>query len=241
MIKLSLIAALSLTCIPSCLAKEHIVGDADKPADRLNLKWWKERHEQKLADAKKAKVDLLFIGDSITHGWENKGKKLWEKYYAPRNAFNIGYSGDRTQHVLWRLDNGEMDGMKPKVAVIMIGTNNTGHGMQKARETAKGIKAIIGRVHKISPDTKILLLGIFPRGVQPDHKMRDRNTEINDIIKKYDDGEKIHYLDLGPKFLDDKGVLSKKVMPDGLHPYGYGYQVWAEAMEPTLKKLLGEQ
>lgn len=195
----------------------------------------------KLKAAKGADVDLLFIGDSITHGWENKGRELWAKYYAPRNAFNIGYSGDRTQHVLWRLENGEMKGMKPKVAVIMIGTNNTGHSMQKAEETAAGIEAIVKSVHKNSPKTKVLLLAIFPRGQQPTHKMRVLNDKINSMIKKSADGEKVTYLDLSPSFLDDDGVLTKKIMPDGLHPKEHGYKIWAEAMEPTLKKLLGEK
>ncbi|BDS07951.1 hypothetical protein NT6N_29910 [Oceaniferula spumae] len=240
----AILAACTLTAsaqAPAAPAKEVAGNSATTPAAKLNAGWWKKRHEQKVAAAKNAKVDLLFIGDSITHSWENSGKKIWQKYYAPRNAFNIGFSGDRTQHVLWRLDNGEMAGMKPKVAVIMIGTNNTGHTMQKAEETAAGIKAIIGRVHKLSPETKILLLGVFPRGMNPDHKMRVLNNEINAIIKTYAEDDKVTYLDLGPKFLDDKGVLTKKVMPDALHPQAHGYQIWAEAMEPTLKELLGEK
>lgn len=241
MIKLILIATIALTSIPSSLAKQKPAEDADKPAHRLSSKWWKQRHEQKLAKAKNTQVDLLFIGDSITHGWENKGRKLWGEYYASRKAFNLGYSGDRTQHVLWRLDNGEMEGMKPKVAVIMIGTNNTGHNMQKARETAKGIKGIITRIQKISPETKVLLLAIFPRGEQADHPMRVRNTEVNNIIKTYADDKNITYLDINSKFLNEEGVLTKEVMPDRLHPQAPGYKIWAEAMEPTLKKLLGEK
>lgn len=213
---------------------------ANTPAHKLNIGWWKQRHKQKLAAAKGKTCDLLFIGDSITHGWENHGKKMWAEYYAKRNPFNIGFSGDRTQNVLWRLDNGEMADFKPKVAVIMIGTNNTGHTMQKAQETADGIKAIIGRIHKLSPDTKVLLLGIFPRGEKPDHKMRMRNNKINAIIKGYDDGKSVHFLDISSAFLTHDGILTKEVMPDRLHPRGHGYKLWAEAMEPTLKKLLGE-
>ncbi len=240
MLKLILITALSLISIPFSLAEKPTVEAADKPAHRLKHKWWKHRHQHKLAAAQNTKVELLFIGDSITHGWENKGRELWKQYYAPRKAFNLGYSGDRTQHVLWRLENGEMKGMKPKVAVIMIGTNNTGHSMQKAEETAQGIKAIISSIQKISPKTHILLLAIFPRGEHPDHQMRVRNTEINDIIKTYAN-DKITYLDISSKLLTEDGILTKKVMPDRLHPQGDGYQIWAEAMEPTLKKLLGEK
>lgn len=215
-------------------------NSANTPANRLNKGWWKKRHEQKVAAAKNTKCDLLFIGDSITHSWENAGKKVWEKYYAPRKAFNIGFSGDRTQHVLWRFDNGELAKFQPKVAVIMIGTNNTGHTMQKAEETASGVKAIITQLHQHSPKTKILLLAIFPRGATADHKMRKLNDQINAIIKTYDDGKTVYYLDLAPTFLDKDGNLPKSVMPDRLHPKAAGYQLWADAMEPKLKKLLGE-
>ncbi len=241
MIKPLLLIALSLAILPIACAQSPVEEAADTAIDRLDIKWWKARHEMKVKAAKNTKVDLLFIGDSITHGWENKGSKFWKKYYAPRNAFNIGYSGDRTQHVLWRLENGEMAGMKPKVAVIMIGTNNTGHSMQKAEETASGVQAIIKHIHQNSPETKVLLLGIFPRGSEPTHKMRLLNDEINSIIKKSADGEKVTYLDISPSFLDDKGMLNEEIMPDKLHPLPHGYQIWAEAMEPVLKKLLNEK
>jgi beta-glucosidase len=229
----------SFSQAPAAAVKKGM-HSANTPAHKLNAGWWKKRHEQKLADAKGKECDLLFIGDSITHGWEGAGKNVWAKYYAGRKPFNIGFSGDRTQHVLWRLDNGEMADFKPKVAVIMIGTNNTGHTMQKAQETADGIKAIIGRIQKLSPKTKILLLGIFPRGEKSDHKMRVLNNEINTLIKGYADGKSVHYLDISSAFLTKDGVLTKEVMPDRLHPREPGYKIWAEAMEPSLKKLLGE-
>jgi beta-glucosidase len=213
---------------------------ANTPAHKLNAGWWKKRHEQKVAAAKGAECDLLFIGDSITHGWENAGKNVWAEYYAKRKPFNIGFSGDKTEHVLWRFDNGELANFKPKVAVIMIGTNNTGHIMQKATETADGIKAIITKLHKHSPKTKVLLLAIFPRGEKPDHKMRVLNTQINNIIKTYADGKLVHYLDMAPSFLTKDGILTKEVMPDRLHPREPGYKIWAATMEPKLKELLGE-
>lgn len=221
-------------------ASAKAMNSANTPAHKLNAGWWKKRHEQKVAAAKGAECDLLFIGDSITHGWENHGKKVWAEYYAPRKPFNIGFSGDRTQHVLWRFDNGELADFKPKVAVIMIGTNNTGHTMQKAEETAEGIKTIITKLHKHSPETKVLLLAIFPRGEKPDHKMRVLNTQINNIIKTYADGKLVHYLDMAPAFLTKDGILTKDVMPDRLHPREPGYRIWAKTMEPKLKELLGE-
>ena len=123
------------------------------------------RHEAKLAERKAmGKVDLLMIGDSITHGWEDTGKQTWDKYYANRNALNLGFSGDRTEHVIWRFQNGAIDDIDPKLAVIMIGTNNTGHRQENAEHTAVGIKRIIYELQIRLPETKILLLGIFPRG-----------------------------------------------------------------------------
>ena len=195
---------------------------------------------EKVALAKKGDVDLLFIGDSITHSWENGGKAVFEKYYAPRKTLNLGYSGDRTEHVLWRLLNGELPPeVDPKVAVIMIGTNNTGHSMQPAAETAAGIRAIVGLLRDRRPEMEILLLGVFPRGALPDDKMRKRNEEINALAKTYADGEKIHYLDVSGSFLDADGGLPKTVMPDALHPNPNGYAIWAKAMEGKVAELGG--
>lgn len=205
------------------------------------VKWWQPRHDQKLADLKKmGKVDLLMIGDSITHGWEGHGKKVWDEHYSRRNAFNIGFSGDRTENVLWRLQHEAVKGIAPKLAVIMIGTNNTGHRQDPAEETAAGIKAIIAELQKQLPETKILLLAIFPRGAKPDDSLRKLNTSINEIIAGYDDGRKVFFLDINSEFLEDDGTLPKSVMPDLLHPREAGYATWAKAMEPSIAKLMGE-
>lgn len=211
-------------------------------ADNVKAKWWSDRHEAKLKSlGQQEKVDLLMIGDSITHGWEGAGKKVWQEYYAKRNAFNIGYSGDRTEHVIWRLQNGEVKDISPKLAVIMIGTNNTGHRKDPPKETAAGIKKIISELHVRLPKTKILLLGVFPRGATKDDPLRKINVGINDIIAKFDDGKKVHFLNINDEFLDDDGVLPKSVMRDLLHPGAAGYKMWAEAMEPSIKKLMGEE
>ena len=205
------------------------------------VKWWGPRHEQKLKDLKaQEQVDLLMIGDSITHGWEGHGKKVWGEYYAKRNAFNIGYSGDRTEQVIWRLQHGEVDGISPKLAVIMIGTNNTGHRQDPPEETAAGIKLIINELKERTPKAKVLLLAIFPREASADGKLRKINDATNAIIKDYADDKTVFFLDINKTFLDDEGTLSKSVMPDLLHPQEAGYRMWAEAMEPSIKKLLGE-
>ena len=206
------------------------------------VKWWMPRHEEKLKQLSEMdKVDLLMIGDSITHGWEGKGKTVWEKYYAKRNAFNIGFSGDRTEQVLWRFNHGEIDGISPKAAVVMIGTNNTGHRQDPADETAAGIEAIVDQLGKKLPNTKVLLLAIFPRGASADDKLRQLNDAINERISKLADNQRVFYLDVADKFLEDDGTLPKSIMPDLLHPNEQGYEIWAQAMEPLLVKMMGEK
>lgn len=234
-----------------CLAIAPVsVAQAEKPkaitpevqTASWAVKWWGPRHEEKLKELKgREKVDLLMIGDSITHGWEGKGKKVWNEFYARRNAFNIGFSGDRTEQVLWRLQHGEVAGISPKLAVIMIGTNNTGHRQDPPEETAAGIKAILGELKKRTPETKILLLAIFPRGEKPDDKLRKINDATNEIIRGYADDRTVFFLNINKVFLTDDGTLTKEVMPDRLHPHEAGYRMWAEAMEPMVSKLLGEE
>ncbi len=203
---------------------------------RLGEKWWNQRHNTKMKQAAEGDHDLVFIGDSITQGWEGAGKEIWEKLYAPRKALNLGYSGDRTEHVLWRLFNGELPKAHPKAFVVMIGTNNTGHRQDPPEETAAAIKQIVDQLRDRRPDSKILLLSIFPRDEKPDGAMRKINDATNAIIKGYADGEAVRYLDLSSAFLDDAGTLPGDVMPDFLHPATPGYQIWADAMEPILEE-----
>jgi len=207
--------------------------------DTWAVEWWMPRHEDKLIEKNQMKkVDLVFLGDSITHAWEDKGKQVWEKRYAKRNALNLGFSGDRTENVLWRLQHGEVAGIDPKLLVLMIGTNNTGHRQDKPEETALGIKHIIELLKSQLPNTKVLLLAIFPRGASVDDPLRKINDDINDIIKGYGDGKQVHYLDINHLFLDDNGNLSQSVMQDLLHPNKDQYKVWAEAMEPKITALM---
>lgn len=214
---------------------------ATTPAHRMQQGWWKTRHTQKLELVKKGDIDLVFIGDSITHGFEgNHGKAMWNKYYVPRKALNLGYSGDRTEHVLWRLDNGELDGLSPKLAVIMIGTNNTGHRKDPSEHIAAGIKLILERLRTKHPRMKILLLAIFPRSAKPQDQPRVINDGANKLIAEFADNENVFFLDINDKFLAADGTLPREIMPDLLHPRAKGYQVWAEAIEPMVAKLMGE-
>ncbi len=216
------------------------VSSATVPQPRLGEGWWKKRHAEKVKAAKAGGYELLFLGDSITHSWENGGKEVFAKYYAPRKTLNLGFSGDRTEHVLWRLLNGELPPeVDPKVAVLMIGTNNTGHSMQEAGETASGIRAILDLLRDRRPEMQVLLLGVFPRGVGPDDPKRKRNGEINAIAETFADGDKIHYLDISGAFLADDRTLPKAVMPDALHPNPRGYAIWAAAMEDKLAEFGG--
>lgn len=214
--------------------------DAVTPVPRGD-DWWKERQEL-INSRTKEHVDLLFIGDSITHGWEGDGKTVWAKYYAPRHAMNAGIGGDRTQHVLWRLQNGNLAGIQPKLAVLMIGTNNSNGEDNTAAEIADGIKAIVTQLRDTSPETKVLILAVFPRGEKP-NPQRDKIADVNKQVAAWDkvDGEHVIYFDFGDQFLAADGTLPADIMPDFLHLSPRGYEIWAEAIEPYVAKIVGPQ
>lgn len=205
---------------------------------------WVKRHESIVSLMRSKSPELVFLGDSITHFWGGepadarlRGPAVWDKYYGTRKAINIGYGWDRTENVLWRLRNGEIDGISPKVVVVMIGTNNA--GINTVEEIAAGITAICEELYLRLPRTKILLLGIFPRGAKPD-AMRLKLAAINGLISELDGKRNVSYLDIGRVFIESDGAISPSIMNDYLHPTAAGYERWAEAMEPVLKKLLGE-
>ena len=212
------------------------IHDAIKPVPRAG--GWMKRHEAMNTRVKQGNVDLVFIGDSITQGWEGRGKNVWAKFYGKRNAVNLGIGGDRTQHVIWRLDNGNLAGIAPKAAVIMIGTNNS--GSNSPEEIAEGVTAIVRQLQEKTPKTKILLLATFPRGANPSDKQRQVNEGSNNIVAKLVADDNVFYLDIGKEFLGEDGSLSKEIMPDLLHLSERGYTIWAESIEPTLAKLMGE-
>lgn len=210
-------------------------NDAIKPVPRDGN--WTKRQELLNSRVKDGKAELLFIGDSITQAWEGPGKEAWAKHFAPRNAVNLGIGGDRTQHVLWRLDNGNINDIKPKLAVIMIGTNNA--RSNKPEETAAGVAAIVTKLREKLPEMKILLLAVFPRGADKNDTLRLTNDKVNEQIAKLADGKMVEFLDIGPKFLAEDGTLSKEIMPDLLHLSVKGYEIWAEAIEPHVARMMG--
>jgi beta-glucosidase len=220
------------------VAKDIREFASTKPVPR-NDAWWQDRNKSMNERVKKGNVDLLMIGDSITHGWEGSGKEVWKQYYGKRNAVNLGIGGDQTQHVLWRLENGNIAGIQPKLAVLMIGTNNVGCG--NPVEIAAGVKAIVTKLRTSLPQTKVLVLAIFPRGPDTQDHLRQVNAKTNEIIAKLADNKDVYFLDIGPKFVDKDGKLSREIMPDLLHPNAKGYGIWAEAIEPVVKKLMDEK
>jgi len=211
--------------------------------------WWVKRNEAFNARAKLGDIRVVFLGDSITQGWEGNGKEVWAKRFETIKAVNFGIGGDNTQHLLYRIQNGNLDGLDkpirdgaeiPKLVVMMIGTNNSNKDDFAAQQIADGVKACIDATRKKLPQAKVLLLAIFPRGEKPDAQ-RDKLKATNDLLKTFADGKDVVYLDIGDKFLGEGGVISKDVMPDFLHLSPKGYEIWAEAIGPSMKSLMGEK
>ena len=201
---------------------------------------WQERHkilnERALAAGDKARV--IFIGASIVERWESVGKEVWDKYYAPRNAVNLGIGGDRTQHVLWRLDHGNLQSLKPKAAVVSIGSNNSNGDDHTPAQIADGVRAIVTKLHEKLPGTRVILVGLFPRDENPTPQ-RGKILMANQIMRTIADEKEVFWVDFGHEFIDPQGNIPREMMPDFLHPNEKGYRIWAEAIEPTVKKLMG--
>jgi len=184
--------------------------------------------------------DIEFIGDSITEGWEGAGSNVWQEFYGKRKVINMGVGGDRTQHVLWRFEQGQLDGINAKVAVVMIGTNNSNNQDNTEAEILEGVTAIVQQIRVRQPETKIILLGIFPRG-RTFSPQRGKILQVNQALARLDDGKNIFYIDLGSRFIENNGSISESMMHDYLHPGEAGYKIWADGIETKLKELLGEK
>jgi (4-O-methyl)-D-glucuronate---lignin esterase len=195
------------------------------------------RHEGFVATAKQGNIDLLLHGDSITDWWQlDANKPVFDKYFGTIRTANFAVAGDTTQGVLWGLRNGEGQGFQPKAVMLMIGTNNT--GQYTAPEIAEGVGAVVLELRRNFPSAKILLLAIFPRAV-PGDPVRDKIAEVNQIISRLDDKKNVFYMDIGQKFLDDKGVfLPDSFRADNLHPQAKGYEIWGEAVSAKLAELM---
>lgn len=188
--------------------------------------------------------DLEFIGDSITQGWESRGKNVWNELGNKYKIINFGVGGDRTEHVLWRFEHGQLDGIRAKAAVVMIGTNNsnknkkTGAEEYSTSEILAGVTAVVNQIRARQPETKILLFGIFPRGHEFNDQ-RGRLLQINEALAKLDDGKNIFYLDIGSQLIGNDGSISRDMMRDYLHPGEAGYRIWDNAIETKYQEIFG--
>ncbi|MCY2934336.1 MAG: platelet-activating factor acetylhydrolase IB subunit [Planctomycetota bacterium] len=230
-VPLAILASLSLAGLAQVVSKNSATDPAPRPD-----KGWQDRHSKFVERIKKGDADLLFIGDSITQGWEGSGKGVWAEEFESKKAVNLGIGGDRTQHVLWRLENGEIDGIAPKAAVVMIGTNNLGANTNE--EIVAGITSIVKKLNDKLPKTKVLLLGIFPRGEKADNPLRTRIMAINAEIAKLNNKKSVFYKNIGGQFLAEDGSLPKATMPDFLHLSSDAYETWADAIEDDLEDLM---
>lgn len=247
----ALVSGLSVLCL--FLTTWTAAAQEKKPKDaparrtpRYEDKNWLKRHHDFVAMAQKGDIELLFLGDSITDAWggkhhnpKSRGTEIFTKEFEPLKAANFGIGGDRCEDVLWRLQHGELDGMHPKVVMLMVGTNNTRANTAKA--IADGITAVVNEIHKRSPETKVLLLGIFPRGQKP-NPVRDTIKQVNETISRLDDGGKtVKYLDIGDRFVQPDGTISAEIMPDYLHLSEKGYRIWADAVKDPIHEMLGKK
>jgi len=241
------LAALSLTSLMETQSRLSAAEPAAEkksqaPATAIPVakpdKWWTERDKSISDRAKKGDVDVLFCGDSITQGWEGV-PGVWDKYFAEFKPMNAGIGGDRTQHVIWRLQHGNLENINPKLMVLMIGTNNS--GADSAEDIAVGIKEVVKTYRAARPESKVLVLAIFPRSEKPDDAQRKKVAEASKLASDVADGKMVHFLDIGSKFLEPDGTLSKDIMPDFLHLSEKGYTIWAEAVTPEIKKLISDK
>jgi lysophospholipase L1-like esterase len=238
---LALVALLAgcATTTPPPIPQVAPTAKALTPEPRKEHKGWGQRQDLLNARAKAGGFDVMFIGDSITHAWESRGKEEWRKKIAPFKAANFGISGDRTEHVLWRLEHGNLAGaLNPKVIILMLGTNNTRHNKETPEATAAGLGAICGKLHTRFPAAQILLFAIFPRGAKPTDALRQTNNAVNQIIARYNGHWNIKFLDINAQLLEADGTLSKEMMPDLLHPGAQGYAIWADALVPEIQAAL---
>jgi lysophospholipase L1-like esterase len=246
---------LSIACCISALSLSALAAETNSPAelpspssdpimavprDRdypwMALAQWQGRHAELSAIAAKGEAKLIFLGDSITAS--TQGSESWKKTFGAYNFANFGIGGDRTQNVLWRLENGEIGALKPKAVVLLIGTNNIGTTEHDMEDTVRGVTTVVKKLRTAFPKTKILVLGIFPRDEKAESPLRAKVTQINAALAKLDDGKKIFVRDIGKVFLETDGTLSTAVSPDHLHLTEEGLCRWAEAIAPTVEKLM---
>jgi lysophospholipase L1-like esterase len=247
-------AAAALAVAPIADAKSRTPLAAE-PISRMSTAWWKQRHEAKLAAINGHQFDLIWLGDSITENWEHAGppaweafQPVWQKYYGDRRALNLGFKGDATSHLLWRMMHGELEGVAPKVAIILIGANNMGRVHWPVADNVAGIEAVVAEARKRIPNAGLLLLGILPSD-RSDWVTQSTLAINAALAANYGDGrrERVAYMDVG-RVLRDRGKLDRSLFLDPhltppeppLHPSPEGMRRIAEAIEPTLARMMGD-
>lgn len=223
--------------VPSSLSAHSAI----EPSSRMQDAAWKARFEllDERAAAAGKNARIVFIGDSITQGWEFAGKHVWAEYYERRGALNLGIGGDRTQEVLWRLDHAKLDGLSPRLVVLMIGTNNivSRTGANSVAQIIDGIRAVVGDLRSRWPRSRILLVSLLPRGENPS-EVRGEVLQVNQVIQRFADDDRVEWVDFGARFVADDGTIPGRLMPDYLHLSEDGYRIWAESIEPQVTAAL---
>ena len=211
----------------------------DAVAENLDIPEWREKSAQisaQLAGKNLSGTDIVFIGDSITQGWD---PVLFHNFYGGRTPLNLGLWGDFTQGALWRLSHGQWGNLRPKLAVLLIGTNNT-QWNGRPEDVALGIAELVRFIQSRSPRTKVLLLGILPRGPGPSEPLRAVNARVNTLVARCADDQNTFFLDVGSLFLGPGRVVSEQILFDYLHPTPVGYAILATAIEPLVRRILGD-
>jgi lysophospholipase L1-like esterase len=245
----------ALLGLAALLGAASALPPAVQPYSRMDLPWWRARFAAKQAELRNGPVDVLWLGDSITQQFETAGpppwrdfQPVWNRFYAPRHAVNLGFNGDATSHLLWRIEHGETDGVHPRLAIVLIGANNFGHLHWAAEPTLLGIETIVNTLRVRLPQTKILLLSVLPSIRSP---WVDANTvAVNHALsQRYRNGAAVTFQDVTGVFhrlpgggVDPDDFIDRHLTPPDppLHPTAQTMQRIAEAIEPTVSRLLGE-
>ncbi len=212
-----------------------------KPAKRtqdfpwMSVATWERMHAEDALVAKYDAVEVLFIGDSITAGWDSS---LWQQYFAPLNAANFGIAGDHTGNMLWRLQHGAIGNLKPKLVILLAGVNNFGHLRETPEQIAQGVASVVTQLRLAWPESRILLNGVFPFEESAKSPRRQQVKELNALLANLDDNQRVFFKDYGSLFLAPDGNIPAALMGDFLHPTTEGYEVWANAMLPDIQRLL---